>query len=87
MKWGSVLAMLFGVLLVALGGLWFLQGSDVVHLAPILCVANCEPLVGRSPQWQAAGAVAVLAGGVLVGVSARRTRNRGGAQAAPRERT
>lgn len=35
-----------GALLVALGALWSLQGADLVRIRPILCFADCEPLVG-----------------------------------------
>jgi hypothetical protein len=44
---------LFGVALSLLGLLWLLQGADLVHIRPILCVANCKPLEGdRSAGWQ-----------------------------------
>jgi hypothetical protein len=56
--------LLFGILLTLLGLLWFLQGSDIIRLRPILCVANCEPLTGRSLLWQVVGAI-VFIGGIV----------------------
>lgn len=59
---------IFGALggfLALLGLLWFLQGSDLVHIKPILCVANCEVVQGGSLLWQIIGAV-MFALGVFV---------------------
>ena len=72
MRWGAIVTVGLGAVIPALGILWFLQGSDLVHIEPILCVANCEPLVGHSPQWQLAGGVAALVGVGLVVASVRR---------------
>jgi hypothetical protein len=55
-----------GVIAVLLGGLWLLQGLGLVHIRPILCFADCEPIVGPSPGWAIAGAVALVAGGLAV---------------------
>lgn len=54
-----------GILLAALGGLWALQGADLVHLEPIACVADCEPLEGFSATWLAVGLATFAIGGVL----------------------
>lgn len=70
--WMSVLAI--GVGVVALGTLWFLQGSDVVHIEPVLCVGECEPVVGHHPEWQLAGVGAVVAGGLATGLAVRKLR-------------
>jgi hypothetical protein len=51
-----------GVVALLLGGLWLLQGLDLVHVDPILCAADCEPIVGFSPGWAIAGLVLVVAG-------------------------
>ena len=51
-----------GVLCVLLGGLWLLQGLGLVHLRPILCFANCEPVQGPSTVWAMVGAVVLIAG-------------------------
>jgi len=64
--------LIIGVILAFLGLLWFLQGSDIVHLKPILCFANCEPITGKSPLWQAVGAIICFAGAVLISKSLRR---------------
>jgi hypothetical protein len=58
----QVIAIIFGIIILLLGLLWFLQGSDIVHIKPILCFANCQPIAGRSLQWQIMGAVAFAAG-------------------------
>ena len=44
-----------GGVAIAIGGLWLLQGLGVVHLRPILCVADCEPVRGPSVGWTLAG--------------------------------
>ena len=63
-----------GVLAMALGLLWLLQGLDLIHLRPILCVANCEPMEGGSATWAIVGLVTATAGawGVFHGFMARR---------------
>ena len=55
-----------GVAIALLGLLWLLQGADVLHVQPILCVADCEPVVGGSITWVIAGGVAMLAGIMLI---------------------
>lgn len=64
----------FGLVLVLLGGLWFLQGTGLVTMAPILCVGDCEPLEGPSLPWALAGLVALLAGAALLWRSRSRRR-------------
>jgi hypothetical protein len=61
-NWKRITAIVIGSILILLGILWFLQGSDLVHIDPILCFANCEPLVGGSIEWQIQGAVAFVIG-------------------------
>ena len=65
---------LFGVALMLLGLLWLLQGADLVHIRPILCVANCKPLEGGSVGWMIAGALLVVVGLLLVASGVRRRR-------------
>lgn len=48
------------------GGLWLLQGLGIVHLRPILCFADCEPLQGPSATWVVIGALVFAAGSVSV---------------------
>ncbi|MFD2077614.1 hypothetical protein SAMN05421678_112126 [Actinopolymorpha cephalotaxi] len=70
--------MLVGAVLVALGALWVLQGADLVRIKPVLCVADCQPLVGGSPVWLAVGVVAFLAGLALLTVRRGKARPRQG---------
>jgi hypothetical protein len=49
-------ALLFGALASLLGGLWLLQGLDVVHVWRMLCFSNCAPVSGASPKWTMIGA-------------------------------
>jgi hypothetical protein len=66
------MALLFiGIIMSFLGLLWFLQGSAIVHLQPILCFANCEPITGKSPLWQVIGAFTFVIGIIIVGSSIR----------------
>ncbi len=64
--------LLIGVILSLLGLLWFLQGAGIVHLKPLLCVANCEEVTGQSLQWAALGAVVFFAGVVTTAKSIQR---------------
>ena len=57
-----IIALVGGVLGVLLGGLWMLQGLGLVHLRPILCFANCEPVQGPSTLWTVVGAIVLIAG-------------------------
>ena len=50
-----IVRIVVGTLLASLGLLWTLQGADLVRIKPILCFANCEPLVGGSNTWLAVG--------------------------------
>jgi hypothetical protein len=61
-----------GGLLFLLGLLWLLQGTDVVHLRPILCVSNCAYVAHGSVTWATIGAVVMALGVVLFGLSLRK---------------
>lgn len=61
-----ILALVFGVIAVLLGGLWFLQGLGIVDLRPILCFADCAPVQGPSGTWAALGVVTLALGGIGV---------------------
>jgi len=63
-----------GVLALALGLLWLLQGLGLIHLRPILCAANCAEIEGRSTPWAVIGlaTAAAGAGGVVYGFFTRR---------------
>jgi len=73
MRFRVLARILFGVGLTLLGSLWLLQGADLVHIRPILCVADCKPLEGGSVGWMTAGAM-LLVVGLLVVVSGVRGR-------------
>lgn len=75
MVWKYLVAA-FGTILALLGALWFLQGSGIIQLRPTLCVAECEPLVGRSLQWQYTGAITFVLGALILGLSLRRISRR-----------
>lgn len=68
------LLQIFAGLLIALGALWSVQGAGIVHLKPILCVADCTELQGESGQWLAMGIGAIALGGGLWYLARRRAR-------------
>lgn len=63
----QVLAAVF----MALGALWALQGAGIVHVKPILCVADCTELQSASGQWLLTG-IGTIAIGVALWFWARR---------------
>jgi hypothetical protein len=63
---------LFGAFIAFLGLLWFLQGTGILHIRPILCVANCEEIVGGSPSWVVFGVITFLIGIIILIMSVRR---------------
>ncbi|HEX5076823.1 MAG TPA: hypothetical protein VFW03_26685 [Gemmatimonadaceae bacterium] len=74
MSFRTLARIVVGVALTLLGLLWLLQGADLVHIRPILCVANCTPLEGGSVGWMIAGALLVVVGLLLVASGVRRRR-------------
>lgn len=68
----KILLPIISVVAVLLGGLWLLQGLGLVHIRPILCFANCEPVQGPSTGWVIAGLVVMLVGISGIVRSARR---------------
>ena len=62
MKKKNIALIIFGIILSFLGILWFLQGSDLVHINPILCFADCTPITGTSVTWQIAGGIVFVIG-------------------------
>lgn len=62
----KIALLITGVIAASLGLLWFLQGSDIVHLQPILCFANCEVITGKSLAWQIIGSIVFIGGLVLI---------------------
>jgi hypothetical protein len=67
----NVVLRVFAGVLIALGALWSLQGAGVVHVKPILCVADCTELQGASGQWLATG-IGTIALGLVLWYLARR---------------
>lgn len=57
---------ILGVILALLGTLWVVQGLGIIQLGPILCVADCEPITGRSMQWTVIGMITLFVGTVIV---------------------
>jgi hypothetical protein len=68
------LQQIFAGVLMALGALWSLQGAGVVHLKPILCVADCTELKSASGQWLAMGIGAIAVGLALWYLARRRAK-------------
>ncbi|MEZ5779878.1 MAG: hypothetical protein R3E44_16095 [Paracoccaceae bacterium] len=69
MKW---VILILGMLGLALGGLWLLQGLGLVFVPPILCVGDCTPLRGPSAPWAIAGLILAAGGLVAIRHAARR---------------
>ena len=69
MRW---LLFAFGVVIGVLGCLWFLQGTGLVTIQPILCVAECEAIEGPAPGWAVAGALSVAVGLAAIWLALRR---------------
>ena len=61
-----ILRVATGIVLVSLGVLWSLQGADILHIKPILCLANCEPLIGGSTTWVIMGLITISVGALLL---------------------
>lgn len=62
MTWHRAVRIVAGIGLVLLGLLWVLQGSDLVRIRPILCVADCQPVTGGSLAWLVIGLVTLVMG-------------------------
>ncbi len=58
----KIALVIVGIIATLLGSLWFLQGADLVHIKPILCFANCEPITAGSLLWAIIGLVAFVIG-------------------------
>lgn len=71
MKRKQIAAGVLGIIVALLGLLWFLQGAGILRLCPVLCFVDCACVMGRSPFWEAVGAIAFIVGIIIVGVSLR----------------
>ena len=65
-------ALVFGIVLALLGGLWLLQGLGLVHVRPILCFAECVAIQGPSSTWAIIGAVTLVISGLVIFWSLKR---------------
>jgi hypothetical protein len=74
MKGKQIAGALVGAFITFLGLLWFLQGTGILQVRPIVCVTNCQEIVGRSPFWAVAGVIAFIIGIIVVVVSVRSVR-------------
>ncbi len=61
-----------GLILVALGLLWFLQGIAILSLCPVLCFADCECITGGSSFWEVVGVITLIIGIAIVCLSLKR---------------
>ncbi|GII77747.1 hypothetical protein Sru01_27290 [Sphaerisporangium rufum] len=69
--WRKVARVVVAAVLILLGALWTLQGTGILRIEPIMCVADCRPVTGGSAGWTVAGLV-TLAIGLLVLLRPRR---------------
>lgn len=60
----KIVLMILGVSLLLLGLLWTLQGTGLLVIPPILCVANCETMTEPTPIWVVMG-IGMMTVGVI----------------------
>jgi hypothetical protein len=72
MNWRALSWIVLGVASTLLGVLWLLQGADLLHIRPILCIANCKPVEGGSIAWMTAGALVLVVGLLAIAAGLRR---------------
>ena len=65
-----------GVVVLALGVLWMLQGADLIHVRPVLCVSACKPIRGGSAGWFIVGTVTTLIGAAMIVTGTRHLHRR-----------
>lgn len=70
-----ILILLVGVIATLLGILWFLQGTGILRLCPVLCFADCECVTGGSTFWLVAGGITFVIGAVMASMGARKIRS------------
>jgi hypothetical protein len=66
-----ILGLVLGLIAASLGALWSLQGAGALHVRPILCASNCQPVTGGSSLWLALGVIVLLSGLATIGASVR----------------
>lgn len=70
----GVAGALIGAFIAFLGLFWTLQGTGILQIRPVYCVTNCEEIVGVSPLWAIAGAIAFIIGIIIIVMSVRHVR-------------
>lgn len=65
---------IFGIIAILLGALWFLQGVGIIQMCPVLCFADCECITGRSLLWGIIGLVVFFIGIASIYKSFRQNR-------------
>ncbi len=75
MKGKQIAGVLLGAFIAFLGLLWSLQGTGILQIRPILCVTDCEEIVGVSPFWAITGAITFIIGIIIIVISMRRVRS------------
>jgi len=63
---------ILGAIVALLGTLWLVQGLGLVQIGPVLCVADCEPITGKSTQWTVTGIISLFVGLIIVWAGLRR---------------
>ena len=66
---------LVAVVMIALGALWSAQGAGIVHVKPILCIADCTEVQRPSGRWLATGLAVIAVGAGLWYLARQRARN------------
>ncbi|HET7390259.1 MAG TPA: hypothetical protein VFJ51_05500 [Nitrososphaeraceae archaeon] len=66
MKLTALVLVFAGSFVVLLGLLWLLQGAAIIHICPVLCVANCECVSSGSRSWEIAGAITFVIGVTII---------------------
>jgi len=62
----KLVIVLIGIILVFLGLLWFLQGTGLIQLCPILCFADCTCIKSGSQFWEIVGGITFVIGIVFL---------------------
>ncbi|WP_435156731.1 hypothetical protein [Haladaptatus sp. DFWS20] len=72
MNTNATVVTILGAIVALLGMVWLVQGLAIVQIDPILCVADCEPITGRSVQWTVIGVITLFVGIVIAGAGLKR---------------
>ena len=60
------LVLVLAVVVVFVGLLWLLQGAAIIHICPVLCVADCECIKSGSQFWEITGAITFIIGVTII---------------------